>query len=129
MLFPSCNMILLFPLLSSLHDPNKFVLDPSCSWIRCTSNGPCNSDLIETFKTNAFIASFNAFVLDRVIGHLEHVMGPCWCFWAGPHLKASKKLDDLYFKALHICFLFFLGRPSLKSNKVLMNESRERKNH
>jgi hypothetical protein len=44
-------------------------LDPSCTWIRCTrvsswySNGPFNSDLVETFKINAF----NAFVLDRVI--------------------------------------------------------------
>jgi len=19
------------------------------------------------------------------LDHLEHVMGPCWCFWAGPH--------------------------------------------
>jgi hypothetical protein len=50
--------------------PNKVMLDPSCTWIRCTmvsscySNGPFNSDLVETFKTNAF----NAFVLDRVIG-------------------------------------------------------------
>jgi hypothetical protein len=64
----------LFPLLSSPHSPNKVVLDPSCTWIRCTrvsswySNGPFNSDLVETFKTNAFNASFNAFVLDRVIG-------------------------------------------------------------
>ena len=32
------------------------------------SNRPFNSDLVETFKTNAFNASFNAFVLDRVIG-------------------------------------------------------------
>jgi len=50
------------------------MLDPSCIWIRCTrvsswySNGPFNSDLVETLKTNAFNASFNAFVLDRVIG-------------------------------------------------------------
>ena len=49
-------------------------MDPSCTWIRYTrasswySNGPFESDLIETFKTNAFNASFNAFVLDRVIG-------------------------------------------------------------
>jgi len=70
MLFPSCRRILLFPLLFSPHGPNKIVLDPSCTWIRCTkvsswySNGPFNSDLVETFKTNAF----NAFVLDRVIG-------------------------------------------------------------
>jgi len=70
MLFPSCRRILLFPLLSSPHGPNKVVLDPSCTWIRCTrvfswySNGPFNYDLVETFKTNAF----NAFVLDRVIG-------------------------------------------------------------
>ena len=73
MLFPSCRRILLFPLLSSPHGPNKVVLDPSCTWIRCTkvsswySNEPFNSDLVETFKTNAFNASFNAFVLD-VIG-------------------------------------------------------------
>jgi hypothetical protein len=70
MLFPSCRRILLFPLLSSPLGPNKVLLDPSCTWIRCTrvsswySNGPFNSDLVETFKTNAF----NAFVLDRVIG-------------------------------------------------------------
>ena len=19
------------------------------------------------------------------LDYLEHVMGPCWCFWAGPH--------------------------------------------
>jgi len=74
MLFPSCSMILLFPLLSSPHGSNKVVLDPSCTWIRCTrvsswySNGPFNSDLVETFKTNAFNVFFNAFVLDRVIG-------------------------------------------------------------
>ena len=73
MLFPSCRRILLFPLLSSPHGPNKVVLDPSCTWIICTmvsswySNGPFNSDLVETFKTNAFNVSFNAFVLDRVI--------------------------------------------------------------
>jgi hypothetical protein len=30
--------------------------------------GPFNSDLVETFKINALNASFNAFVLDRVIG-------------------------------------------------------------
>jgi hypothetical protein len=23
------------------------------------------------------------------LDHLEHVMGPCWCFWAGPHQKDS----------------------------------------
>ena len=74
MLFLSCSRILLFPLLSSLHSPNKIVLDPSCTWIRCTrvsswySNGPFNSDLVETFKTNAFNASFNVFILDPVIG-------------------------------------------------------------
>jgi hypothetical protein len=22
------------------------------------------------------------------LDHLEHVMGPCWCFWAGPHQYA-----------------------------------------
>jgi hypothetical protein len=21
------------------------------------------------------------------LDHLEHVMGPCWCFWAGPHRR------------------------------------------
>jgi len=74
MLFSSCSRIPLFPLLSSPHGPNKVVLDPSCTWIRCTrvsswySNGPFNFDLVETFKTNAFNASFNAFVLDWVIG-------------------------------------------------------------
>ena len=74
MMFPSCRRILLFPLLSSPHGPNKVMLDPSCTWIRCTrvfswySNGCFNSDLVETFKTNAFNVSFNAFVLDRVIG-------------------------------------------------------------
>ena len=92
MLFPSCSRILLFPLLSSPHGPNKVVLDPSCTWIRYTrvsswySNGPFNSDLVETFKTNAFNASFNAFVLDRVIrpfgtcnGSLLVFMG--WFTW------------------------------------------------
>ena len=70
MLFPSCSRILLFSLLSSPHGLNKVVLEPSCIWIRCTrasswySNGPFNSDLVETIKTNAF----NAFVLDRIIG-------------------------------------------------------------
>ena len=70
MLFPSCSRILLFPLLSSPHGPKKIVLGPSCTWIRCTrasswySNGPFNSNLVETFKTNAF----NSFILDRVIG-------------------------------------------------------------
>jgi hypothetical protein len=60
----------LFPLLSSPHGPNKVVLDLSYTLIRCTrvsswySNGTFNSDLVETFKTNAF----NAFVLDQVIG-------------------------------------------------------------
>ena len=74
MLFPSCRRILLFLMLSLPHGPNKVVLDPSCTWIRCTkvsswySNGPFNSDLVETFKTNTFNASFNAFILDRVIG-------------------------------------------------------------
>ena len=73
MLYPSCSMILLFPLLSSLHGPNKVVLDHFCAWIRCTkvsywySNGSCNSDLVEIFKTNAFNVSFGVFVLDRVI--------------------------------------------------------------
>jgi len=74
MLFPSCSRILLFPLLSSPHGPNKVGLGLSCTWIRCTrasswySNGCFKSDFVETFKTNAFNASFNAFVLDRVIG-------------------------------------------------------------
>ena len=74
MLFPSYSKILLIPLMSSPHGPNKVVLDPSCTWIRCTrvsswySNGPFNPDLVETFKTNAFNASFNVFVLDQVIG-------------------------------------------------------------
>jgi hypothetical protein len=73
MLFPSCCKILLFPLLSSPHGSNKVVLGRSCTWIRCTttsfwySNGPFNSDLVKTFKTNAFNISFNIFVLDRVI--------------------------------------------------------------
>jgi hypothetical protein len=70
MLFPSSSRILLFPLVSSPHGLNKVGLGPFCTWIRCTrasswySNGPLKSDLVETFKINAF----NAFVLDRVIG-------------------------------------------------------------
>jgi hypothetical protein len=74
MLFPSCSRILLFSWLSSPHGPNKVVLGPSCTWIRCImtsfwySNGPFNSDLVETFKTNAFNVSFNAFVLDLYNG-------------------------------------------------------------
>jgi hypothetical protein len=24
-------------------------------------------------------------LLTESLDHLEHVMGPCWCFWAGPH--------------------------------------------
>jgi hypothetical protein len=91
MLFPSCSRILLFPLLSSPHGPNKVVLDPFCTWIWCTrvsscySNGPFNSDLVETFKTNAFNASFNAFVLDRVIGPFGTCNGSLLVFMGGPH--------------------------------------------
>jgi len=40
-------------------------MNNASSWY---SNEPFNSDFVETFKTNAFNASFNAFILDRVIG-------------------------------------------------------------
>ena len=97
MLFPSCSRILLFPLLSSPHGPNKVVLDPSCTWIRCTrvsswySNGPFNSDLVETFKTNAF----NAFVLDRVIGQFGTCNGSLLVFlgWSTSSPLSSKGFD------------------------------------
>ena len=36
-MFPCCSRILLAHLMSSLHGPNKVVLDPSCTWIRCTT--------------------------------------------------------------------------------------------
>jgi len=100
-LFPSCRRILLFPLMSSPHGPNKVVLDPSCTWIRCTrvsssySNGPFNSDLVETFKTNAFNASFNAFVLDRVIGPFGICNGSLLVFlgWSTSSPLSSKGFD------------------------------------
>jgi hypothetical protein len=84
MLFPSYSTILLFPLLSSPYGSNK-VGWSFCTWIRCTrdswySNGPFNSDLVETFKTNAFNASFNAFVLDRVIGPFRTCNGSLLVF-------------------------------------------------
>jgi hypothetical protein len=101
MLFLSCGRILLFPLLSSLHGPNKVVLDPSCTWIRCTrvsywySNGPFNYDLVETFKTNAFIASFNVFILDRVIGPFGTCNGSLLVFlgWSTSSPLSSKRFD------------------------------------
>jgi len=103
MLFLSCGRILLFPLLSSPHGPNKVMLDPSCTWIRCTrvsswySNGPFNSDLVETFKTNAFNASFNAFVLDRVIGPFGTCNGSLLVFlgWS-TSLQFLNKLNLTY---------------------------------
>jgi hypothetical protein len=111
LLFPSCSRILLFPLLSSPYGLNKVVLDPSCTWIRCTrvsswySNGPFNSDLVETFKSNAFNASFNVFGLDRVIGPLWICNGS-WCFWAGPHHICSKIIDCVFLLVLYVNSLF-----------------------
>jgi len=29
------------------------------------------------------------------LDHLEHVMGPCWCFWAGPHQNDLSKNNCL----------------------------------
>jgi len=115
MLFPSCRRILLFPLLSSTHGPNKVLLDPSCTWIRYTrvsswySNGPFNSDLVETFKTNAF----NAFVLDRVIGPLGTCNGSLLVFlgWSTSLCFPTSHAFITY--ALHIFFHF-------RSKKMLM---------
>ena len=42
-------------------------------------NGPCNYDLGENFKTTNQAP--------------KHVMGPCWCFWAGPHHPRSPRKD------------------------------------
>jgi len=28
------------------------------------------------------------------LDHLEHVMGPCWCFWAGSHHPLSPRKDS-----------------------------------
>ena len=29
------------------------------------------------------------------LDHLEHVMGPCWCLWAGPHQLALPVEESL----------------------------------
>jgi hypothetical protein len=43
------------------------------------------------------------------LDHLEHVMGPCWCFWAGPHHNVIKRLIlELASKNQVICFILFL---------------------
>jgi len=97
----SCNKILLFTLVSSPHGPNKVVLDPSCTWIRCTrvsswySNGPFNSNLVETFKTNALNVSFNSFVLDRVIEPFGTCNGSLLVFlgWFTSSPLSSKGFD------------------------------------
>jgi hypothetical protein len=118
MLFLSCSRILLFPRLFSPNGPNKVVLSPSCIWIRCIrtsfwySNELFNSDLVETFKTNAFKVSFNVFVLDFyngqwtfkwVIGPFETCNGPLLMFlgwstsrftlvgWINPFTKSDPK--------------------------------------
>jgi hypothetical protein len=36
------------------------------------------------------------------LDHLDHVMGPCWCFWAGPHHNVIKRL------ILELSFILFL---------------------
>ena len=97
MLFPSYNRILWFPLMSSSHGPNKVVLDPSCTWIRCIrisswySNEPFNSDLVETFKTN----TFNVFVLDWVIGPFGTCNGSLLVFlgWFASSPLSSKEFN------------------------------------
>jgi hypothetical protein len=61
-------------LLSKVHDPNKVGFGPSCKLIKCTkasswcSNGSLIYALAETCKTSLFNASFNAFILELVIG-------------------------------------------------------------
>jgi hypothetical protein len=53
--------------------------------------------LVETFKTNAFNASFNAFVLDRVIGPFGTCNGSLLVFlgWS-TSLKFLNKLNLTY---------------------------------
>ena len=77
------------------------MLDTSCTWIKCTrvsswySNGHFNSDLVETFKTNEFNASFNVFVLDRVIGPFGTCKGSLLVFlgWSTSSPLSSKGFD------------------------------------
>jgi hypothetical protein len=45
--------------------------------------------------------------------HLEHVMGPCWCFWVGPHQLSSLSLSFSFFSRLFSSFLFVLLLPCL----------------
>ena len=129
MLFPSYSTILLFPLLSSPYGSNK-VGWSFCTWIRCTrdswySNGPFNSDLVETFKTNAFNASFNAFVLDRVIGPFRTCNGSLLVFlgWSISSFYLARILflqGSFSYKDVGVCFRnFLLPQGSLMSCNII----------
>ena len=110
MLFPSCSRILLFPLLFTPHGPNKVVMDPSCTWIRCTRTLDTLMEYLLLLIHTSTYQKKKDTLMDLSIltwlkhskpmhsmplsmplswteslDHLEHVMGPCWCFWAGPH--------------------------------------------
>jgi hypothetical protein len=56
--------------------------------------------LVETFKTNAFNASFNAFVLDRVIGPF----GTCNWIFAG---VSGAKIQGLFGSSYALFSLVF----------------------
>jgi len=93
MLFPSCRRILLFPLVSSPHGSNKVTLDPSCTWIRCmTLDTLMYLSILTWLKHSKPMHSMPLSMplsWTESLDHLEHVMGPCWCFWAGPHHKIT----------------------------------------
>uniref|UniRef100_A0A6N2ML41 Reverse transcriptase Ty1/copia-type domain-containing protein n=1 Tax=Salix viminalis TaxID=40686 RepID=A0A6N2ML41_SALVM len=36
------------------------------------------------------------YCLTTLLDHLEHVIGPCWCFWAGPHQEVFLLLDESF---------------------------------
>jgi hypothetical protein len=114
MLFPSCSRILLFPCLSSPHCPNKIVLGPSCTWIRCIrggswySNGPFNSNLVETFKTNALNASFNVCILDRFIWPFGTCNGSLLVFLGWSTLSFLSYKGGVDFLLTHLMFWNFL---------------------
>jgi len=83
MFFPSCSRILLFPLLSSPHGPNKIVLDPSCTWISVLGSPfdtIMNLLILTCMRDSKPMHSMPLSMplsWTESLDHLDHVMGPC----------------------------------------------------
>jgi len=87
-------------LLSKLHGPNKGGLGPFFIWIKCTKTsswcykGFTSLALAETCTISSYNASFNAFILDLVMGSFNTCNGSLmFTGWSTSSPLSSKGFD------------------------------------